>query len=64
MLTTPLIVLTIRCPSVVYVNNHSHGFNIRCPPVVYVNSPSTDGHLMFKTVRGAVNINYWWTPHA
>jgi len=19
---------------------------------------------MFKTVRGAVNINYWWSPHA
>jgi hypothetical protein len=29
---------------------------IRCSPVVYVKT--TDGHLMFKTVRGAVNINY------
>jgi len=24
---------------------------------------TTDGQLMFKTVTGAVNINYWWIPY-
>jgi hypothetical protein len=42
MLTAPLTVLNIRCPSVVYVN---------C-------------HLMLKTVRGDVNINYSRIPYA
>jgi hypothetical protein len=31
--------------------------SIKCPLVVYVNSP-TGGYIVFKTVRGAVNINY------
>jgi hypothetical protein len=39
MLTPPLTVLNIRCPSV-------------------------GGYLMLKTVKGAVNINYWWVPYA
>jgi hypothetical protein len=47
MLTAPLTVLNIRYPTVVYVNSPSH----------------TGGHLMLKTVRGDVNINYWWTPY-
>jgi hypothetical protein len=25
---------------------------------------NTGGHFMLKTVRGAVYINYWWTPYA
>jgi hypothetical protein len=24
---------------------------------------TTGGYLMLKTVRGAVNINYWWIPY-
>jgi hypothetical protein len=43
---------------------------IRYPPVVYVSSPSkgllkqtTGGYLILTTMRGAVNINYWWIPH-
>jgi hypothetical protein len=48
MLTATLTVLNIRFPSIVYVNNPQ----------------TTGGHLMFKTVRGAVNINYWWMPYA
>jgi hypothetical protein len=36
---------------------------IRYPPVVYVNK-TTGGYLMLKTVRGDVNINYWWIPYA
>jgi hypothetical protein len=44
MLAAPLTVLNIRCPSVVYVNSPSHRI--------------TEGHLMLKTVKGAVNINY------
>jgi len=24
---------------------------------------STCGYLMSKTVKGTVNINYWWTPY-
>jgi hypothetical protein len=31
--------------------------SMRYPPV-------TDVHLMFKTMKEAVNINYWWIPHA
>jgi hypothetical protein len=53
MLTAPLTVLSIRYPTVVYVNSPSHSFKHK-----------TGGHLMFKTVRGAVNINYWWIPYA
>jgi hypothetical protein len=25
---------------------------------------TTDGRLMFKTMKVAVNINYWWTHYA
>jgi hypothetical protein len=35
MLKAPLKVLSIKCPSVVYVNSPSHSLNIRHPPVVY-----------------------------
>jgi hypothetical protein len=24
---------------------------------------TTGGYLMLKTVRGAVNIKYWWIPY-
>jgi hypothetical protein len=47
MLTAPLTVLNMRCPSVVYGNSPSHSFK-----------NNTDGHLMSKAVKGAVNINY------
>jgi hypothetical protein len=42
MLTAPLTVLSIRCPSIVYVNSPSHGFRnkVYINAVVYVNSPS------------------------
>jgi hypothetical protein len=50
MLTAPLTVLSIRYLPVVYVNSPSH-------------SLTTGGYLMLNTVRGAVNINYWWIPY-
>jgi hypothetical protein len=46
MLTAPLSVLNIRYQVVVYVNIPSHSFEYKV------------GHLMLKTVRGDVNINY------
>jgi hypothetical protein len=52
MLTATLTVLNIRCSSVVYVNSYSHSFKNM------VFTYTTDEHLMFKTVRGTVNINY------
>jgi hypothetical protein len=48
MLAAPLTIVSIRCPSVVYVNSPSHSFG---------------GYIMVKTVREAVNINYWWMPY-
>jgi len=29
----------------------------------YCITQNTDGHLMFKIVRMADNINYWWIPY-
>jgi hypothetical protein len=65
MLAAPFTVLCIRCPSIVSVKNPSV-LNIMSPSVVDIKSPSHsfeglltyDGHIMFKTVRGADNINY------
>jgi hypothetical protein len=48
MLTAPLTALSIRYLSVVYVNSSFHIFK----------QQTTDGHLMLKNVREAVNINY------
>jgi hypothetical protein len=50
MLAAPLTVLSIRCPSVVYVTSPSHSFRHKVT--------TTGGYLMLKTVRMAVNINY------
>jgi hypothetical protein len=58
MLTSPLTVLSIRYPPVVYVNSPLTVLSIIYPPVVI------DGHLMFKTFRGAININYRWISYA
>jgi hypothetical protein len=55
MLTAPLTVLNIRCPSVVYVNR---------PFLHFKHKVSCDENLMLKTVRGAVNINYSRIPYA
>jgi hypothetical protein len=30
----------------------------------YCITHNAGGYLMFKTVRRAVNINYWWIPYA
>jgi hypothetical protein len=54
MLIVPLTVLNMRCPSVVYGNSPSHSFKNKV-------STSSEGYLMFKTVRGAVNRNYLCT---
>jgi hypothetical protein len=48
----PLTVVSIRCPSVVYVNFPLIVLNISCPSVSYVNNPS----YSFR----AANINYCW----
>ena len=40
MLAASVTVLSMMCPSVVYVNNHSPSFKHEVSPVVYVNSPS------------------------
>jgi hypothetical protein len=53
MLTAPLTVLNIKCPSVVYVNRSPHSFKHNVSI-----SNLTGGYIMLKTVRGAVNINY------
>jgi hypothetical protein len=61
MLTAHLTVVSIRCPSVVYVNCTLIVLNISCPSVNYVNNPSmytTGGYLMLKAVGGAVKIKY------
>jgi hypothetical protein len=36
---------------------------IRCPLVVRLGK-TTGGYRMLNTVRGAVNIIYWWIPYA
>jgi hypothetical protein len=51
----PLTVLNIRCPSVVYVNSPLHSF---------MHTVTADEHFIFKAVRRAFNINYWWKPYA
>jgi hypothetical protein len=62
----PLIVLSISCSSVNYVNNPSHSFLMlktvkgTVSKQMYT-SISTGGYIMLKTVRGAVKIKYWWT---
>jgi hypothetical protein len=56
MLTTPITVLSIRYPPVVNVNSSSHSFKHKMS--------ISGGYLMLKTVKGAVNINYWWVPYA
>jgi hypothetical protein len=63
MLTAPLTVLSIRYPSVVYVNRTYHGFKHKVTTSSLVLQP-IGGYLMLKTVRGAVNINYWWILYA
>jgi hypothetical protein len=56
MSAAPLTVVSIRIPPVVYVKSLSHSFKDK----VSISS----WHLMLKTVRVAVNINYWWKPYA
>jgi hypothetical protein len=54
MLTAPLTVLNIRCPSVLTATFIV--LNIRRPSMVY--GKTTDVHLMFKMKKRPVNINY------
>jgi hypothetical protein len=48
-------------PSVVYVNSPSHSFKHKMSFSSLLTATIT---LMLKTVRGAVNINYWWILYA